>query len=70
LATNTQHPISSFALFLLQNAILKVTHSQLLEGFKCESQIGNNRKRRNQGTLPGLQHFEGVEGRAGAPGWD
>jgi hypothetical protein len=44
--------------------------SQLLEGFKCESQIKNNGRTRNRGTLPGSQHFEGVEGRVGAPGWD
>ncbi len=40
-----------------------VTCSQLLEGFKCESQTENNRKARNQGTLLDSQHFRGVEGR-------
>jgi hypothetical protein len=53
-------PLSSFI----------VTHSQLLEGFKCESQIENNERARSRGTFPGLQHFGGVEGRAGALGWD
>jgi hypothetical protein len=48
----------------------KLTHSQFLEGFKCESQIENSRRVRNRGTLPGSQHFEGVEGHARIPGWD
>jgi len=47
-----------------------MTHSQLLEGFKCESQIENNGRVRSQGTLPGSQHFGGVKGHAGALGWD
>jgi hypothetical protein len=47
-----------------------VTHSQLLEGLKCESQIGNNERVRSQGMLPGSQHFKRVEGHAGASGWD
>jgi hypothetical protein len=33
---------------------LKVTHSQLLEGFKCESQTENIKRLKNQGTLPSL----------------
>jgi len=45
-------------------------HSQLLEGFKCESQTENNGRVRSQGTLLGSQHFRGVKGHAGAPGWD
>jgi len=47
-----------------------VTWPQLLEGFKYESQIENNKKIRNQGTFHGSQHFAGVEGRVGALGWD
>ncbi len=47
-----------------------VTHSQLLEGLKYESQTENNRRVRSGGTLLGSQHFEGVKGHAGAPGWD
>ncbi len=47
-----------------------MTHSQLLEGIKCESQIENSRRVRSQGTFPGSQHFRGVEGRAGALRWD
>jgi hypothetical protein len=47
-----------------------MTHSQLLEGLKCESQTENNGRTRNRGTLPSSQHYRGVEGRAGAPGWD
>ncbi len=46
------------------------THSQLLEGLKCESQTENSGRTRSWGTLPGLQHYKGVEGHAGAPGWD
>jgi len=44
-----------------------VTHSQLLEGLKCESQTENNRKARSRGTFLGLQHFGRVEGRVRAP---
>jgi hypothetical protein len=39
-----------------------LTHSQFLEGLKCESQIGNIKRARNRGTLPDSQHFGGVEG--------
>jgi hypothetical protein len=49
---------------------LVVTRSQLLEGPKCESQTKDNGKSRSQGTLLGSQHLKGVEGHAGAPGWD
>jgi len=42
-------------------------HSQLLEGFRCESQTKNNGRIRSRGTLPSSQHFGGVEGCAGAP---
>jgi hypothetical protein len=49
-------------------ALLK--HSQLLEGFKCESQTENNGRIRSRGTFPNSQHYRGVEGHAGAPGWD
>jgi len=49
---------------------LLVTHSQLLEGFKCESQIENNERIKSRGTLLGSQHFGRVEGRVEAPGWD
>jgi len=47
-----------------------VTHSQLLEGLKCESQTENNGRTRSWGTLLGSQHFEGVEGRVRALRWD
>jgi hypothetical protein len=50
--------------------LTKVTHSQLFKGLKCESQIENNGRARSRGTFPGSQHFGGVEGRVGAPGWD
>jgi hypothetical protein len=53
-----------------QNLFRIVTHSQLLKGLKCESQIENNGRQRSQGTLPGSQHYRGVEGCAGASGWD
>jgi hypothetical protein len=48
----------------------RLTCSQFLKELKCESQIGNNRRTRSRGTLFDSQHFGGVEGRAGAPGWD
>jgi hypothetical protein len=44
--------------------------SQLLEGFKCESQTENNKKVKSRGTLPGSQHFRRVEGCVGALGWE
>jgi len=44
--------------------------SQLLKGLKCESQAENNERARSQGTLPGSQHFGGVEGRVRVPRWD
>jgi len=44
--------------------------SQLLEGLKCESQTENNKRAKSWGTLLGSQHFGGVEGHAGALGWD
>ncbi len=47
-----------------------MTHSQLLEGLKCESQTEDNERIRSRGTLPSLQHYKGVEGRVGAVGWD
>jgi hypothetical protein len=43
--------------------------SQLLEGFKCESQTENNRRARSRGTLLGSQHCREVKGRVGAPEW-
>ncbi len=49
---------------------LGVTHSQLLKGLKCESQTENSGRVRSRGTLLSSQHFGGVKGRAGAPGWD
>jgi len=47
-----------------------MTHFQLLEGLKCESQRENNGRVRSRGTLSGSQHFGGVEGCAGASGRD
>jgi hypothetical protein len=47
-----------------------LTHSQLLEGFKCESQTENIGRTRSRGMLPSSQHYRGVEGRVGTPGWD
>jgi hypothetical protein len=46
-----------------------MTHSQLLEGFKCESQTKNNGKTKNR-AAPWLAKLKGVEGCAGAPRWD
>ncbi len=50
--------------------IVEMTHSQLLEGLKCDSQTENNGKRRSRGMFPSSQHFRRVEGRVGALGWD
>jgi hypothetical protein len=47
-----------------------VTHSQFLEGLKCESWTKNNEGVWSQGTLPSLQHYKRVEGHAGVPKWD
>jgi hypothetical protein len=47
-----------------------LTHSQLLEGLKCESQTENNERAKSRGTLLGSQHYRKVQGRARAPGWD
>jgi hypothetical protein len=38
----------------------RMTHSQFLEGFKCESQTKDNGRIRSQGMLPGSQHYKGV----------
>jgi hypothetical protein len=48
----------------------KVMHSQLLEGFKCESQIENNRRTRSRATFSGSQQYREVEGHAKAQRWD
>jgi len=47
-----------------------MTRSQLLKGFKCESQIENNERTRSRGTLPGSQHFGRVHGHAKGLRWD
>ncbi len=39
----------------------KMTHSQLLEGLKCESQTKNNGRAKSQGTFLDLQHYKRVE---------
>jgi hypothetical protein len=45
-----------------------VTLSQLLKGFKCESQTKNNGRTRSRGTLSGSQHYRSVELHARALG--
>jgi hypothetical protein len=47
-------------IFIKWNSSL--THSQLLEGFKWESQIENIGRMKSRGTLLGSQHYRGVEG--------
>jgi hypothetical protein len=47
-----------------------LTHSQLLEGLKCESQTENNGRTKSHSTLFGSHHYRGVEGRVGTLGWD
>jgi hypothetical protein len=54
--------------FFLSRSMM--THPQLLEGPKRESQTENIGRRRSRGMLPGSQHYRRVEGRARAPGWD
>jgi hypothetical protein len=56
--------------FLQAQASSAMTHSQLLEGLKCEPQTKNNERTRSRGTLLGSQHYKRVKGRAGALGWD
>jgi hypothetical protein len=46
----------------------KVTHPQLLEGLKEESQVEDNGKREGVGARSLTRSTKGVEGRAGAPG--
>jgi hypothetical protein len=43
--------------FFFQGSLMM--HNQLLERFKCESQIENSGKIRSWGTLLSSQHFEG-----------
>jgi hypothetical protein len=47
-----------------------MTRSQLLEGFKEESQIENSGKKQRVGARSLTRNTRGVEGRAGAPGLD
>jgi hypothetical protein len=47
-----------------------LTHPQLLEGFKCESQIENKGRAKSWGTLLGSQHYRGLEGHVVASGWE
>jgi hypothetical protein len=44
--------------FVSYNGVI-VTHPQLLEGLKCESQTENSGKARSRGTLPGLSLWRG-----------
>jgi hypothetical protein len=67
---NVQFFINFFISCLFQIIKYSVTHSQLLEGLKCESQTENSGIIKNQGTLVGLHHFERVKGRVEALGWD
>jgi hypothetical protein len=45
-----------------------MTHPQLLEGLKEESQVEDNGKREGVGARSLTRITRGVEGRAGAPG--
>ncbi len=45
-----------------------MTHPQLLEGLKEESQVEDNGKREGIGACSLIRSTRGVEGRAGAPG--
>jgi hypothetical protein len=46
----------------------QMTHPQLLEGFKKESQVEDNGKREGVGARSLIRSTRGVEGRARAPG--
>jgi hypothetical protein len=54
----------------IANQIRLMTHPQLLAGFKCESQIENNGRTRSRNMFLSSQHYRGVEGCVGAPGWN
>jgi hypothetical protein len=43
---------------------------KLFNRLKYESKVNTTEKQGVRGTLLGSQHFGGVEGRVGAPGWD
>jgi hypothetical protein len=43
---------------------------KFLDKLKCEYEVKTMEEQGIRDTLPGSQHFEGVEGYAGAPGWD
>jgi hypothetical protein len=45
-----------------------VTHHQLLEGLKEESQIEDNEKKEEVGARSLIRNTRGVEGRVGTPG--
>jgi hypothetical protein len=49
-----------------KHIILKLTHPQLLEGFKEESQVEDNGKREGVGAHSLTHNTRGVEGHAGA----
>jgi hypothetical protein len=49
--------------------ILLMMHSQLLEGFKCESKWKTT-KEGGVEVVPWFATLWGVEGHVGAPGWD
>jgi hypothetical protein len=44
-----------------------MTHPQLLEGLKEESQVEDNGKKKGVGARSLTRNIRGVEGRAGAP---
>jgi hypothetical protein len=50
-------------------SLLNLTHSQLLEGLKCESKW-KTAEEGGVGTRSLAHNTWGVEGRVGAPGWD
>jgi hypothetical protein len=53
-----------------KHAYSLVMHPQFLAGLKCESQTENNGRTRSRNMFLGSQHYKGVEGCAGVPGWD
>jgi hypothetical protein len=64
-----------FALYCWALKLRESRRTPISHFWECEShphtlpKVGL-RQVKSRGTLPGSQHFGGVEGRAGAPGWD
>ncbi len=58
----------SWVCYTLEMNLAFLTHPQLLEGFKEESQVEDNGKREGVEARSLTRNTRGIEGRAGAPG--